>query len=247
MFNQTHIIYMIISAIVTIGIALALFFIKSKKLNKIAIWFFAISTVVIHFSGLWYQYLTEGSAKAGLEYIFPIHPCHICMWLLVISATVMDKDTVIARLVKDFTFLGGTVCGGIGILLNINYGNNPTLADYYVLKGLLSHSTMVIGCILLFVAGYASMRLWRSITSTLFGRALFVGDGLLVNYTFEVFGVKACNAMYLQKAPFEQFPFVNIYSITVLAILTAATIGLVYEQIFVPKDKRWYKRIIKKR
>ena len=74
MFNQTHIIYMIISAIVTIGIALALFFIKSKKLNKIAIWFFAISTVVIHFSGLWYQYLTEAPPRQDLNIFFPSTP-----------------------------------------------------------------------------------------------------------------------------------------------------------------------------
>ena len=247
MFNQTHIIYMIISTVATLAVVIPLFFIKNKTLNKVAIWFFAISTVVIHFSGLWHEYLTQGTAQAGLEYIFPIHPCHICMWLLVISATVMDKDTVIARLVKDFTFLGGTVCGSVGILFNINFDKNPTLTDYHVLKGLVSHSTMVAGCLLLFVAGYASARLWRSITSTLFGLGLFVCDGMLVNHVFEVFGVKACNAMYLQEAPFEQFPFVNIYSITVLAILVSAIIGVTYEFVFLPKEKRWYKLLGKKK
>ena len=246
MFNQTHIIYIVISAIATLAIVIPLFFIKNKTLNKVAIWFFAISTLVIHFSGLWYTYLTQGYTEANLEYIFPVFPCHICMWLLVISATVLDKDNALARILKDFTFLGGTVGGIIGIVFNFNFANNPTLTDYYVLKGLLSHSTMVAGCILLFVAGGAAIRLKRSLTAVACGFSLFIADGLLINYVFARFGFEECNAMYLLHAPFEQFPFINIYTIVISGFAVTAVIAILYELAFVPHGERWYNRRKKK-
>ena len=111
MFNTTHILYMIISAIISAGIVTVISFFKNNTLNKMSIWFFAISTVFIHFSGLWYEFFTTGSALVSMEYLMPAFPCHICMWLLVIAATLLEKDGVIARLVKDFAFWGGTVCG----------------------------------------------------------------------------------------------------------------------------------------
>ena len=246
MFNQTHIIYMIISAVATLAVVIPLFFIKNKTLNKVAIWFFAISTLVIHFSGIWHAYLTQGYADANLEYIFPVFPCHICMWLLVISATVFDKDNFLARLVKDFTFLGGTVCGTVGIVFNLNYAGNPTLTNYHVFKGLLSHSTMVVGCILLFVAGGTVIRLKRNLMAVAFGFSLFILDGLLVNYAYAHFGFEECNAMYLLYPPFEQFPFINIYTIVISAFIVAAVIGILYELAFVPRGKRWYNRGKKK-
>ena len=111
MFNTTHILYMIVSALISGGVVTALCLLKNKTLNKISIWILAIGTVVIHFSGLWYEYFTTGSALVSMEYLLPAFPCHICMWLLVIAATLLEKDGVIARLVKDFAFWGGTVCG----------------------------------------------------------------------------------------------------------------------------------------
>ena len=201
MFNSTHILYMVISAIISAATVGALCFFKNKVLNKVAIWFLAIGTVVIHFSGLWYEYFTEGSALVSMEYLMPAFPCHICMWLLVIAATLLEKDGIVPRLIKDFAFWGGTVCGSIGLILNENFANNPTLTDYHVLKGMLSHSTMILGCILLLSSGYVRISVKRATVSVFCGLMLFAAQGALVNGLFTAYELGQFNAMYMQYPP----------------------------------------------
>ncbi|MBQ3063241.1 MAG: hypothetical protein IJC99_00350 [Clostridia bacterium] len=225
MFNSIHILYMVISTVITVLILVALRLLKHDGLNRLLIWFFALSTVVIHFSGAWHELFTTGQLVGYKEYLLPIFPCHICMWLLVISATTLNNQSLPARLVRDFTFLGGTVCGSIGILFNFNFDASPTLADFYVLKGLLSHSTMVAGCLLLFVAGYAKIGVGRSVAATLAGIGLFTVDGMIINALFEKYGFEPVNAMFLQTAPFEEYPFININLIYACAILLTLVIA----------------------
>ncbi len=229
MFNSTHIAYMVISALISIAVIVPLCKIKSKKLTAAVIHFLAIITVVIHFSGLWHEYFTTGSASASMEYIFPMFPCHICMWLLIISANTLKSDTLIARIIKDFTFWGGTVCGTVGILLNENFASNPTLTDYHVLKGLLSHSTMVLGCILLLVGGFVKIGIFRSFFSVVCGLALFLLDGLFVNFLFERFEMGEPNAMYLQRPPFEALPIINTYTIAIMSLSVTLLTSLIYK------------------
>ena len=245
MFNTTHILYMVISAVISAGTIIALRLFKNKRANKAAIWFLAIITVIIHFSGLWYEFFTVGEAQASTEYILPVYPCHICMWLLVISATVLEREDPVSKTVKGFSFWGGLVCGSVGLIFNENFGSNPTLADYHVLKGLLSHSTMILGCILLFSAGFVKIRVKRSVFDVAAGLTLFILDGWLVNSLFKKYGLGECNAMYMQKAPFEALPFINVYTIGVAALLVTFIASAIYEQIQLPPDKRWYAPLLK--
>lgn len=229
MFNSIHISYIVISILISAAVIAALCKIKNGSITAATVRFLAVITVVIHFSGLWYEYFTTGSAVASMEYIFPMFPCHICMWLLIISANILKRDTLIARIIKDFTFWGGTVCGTVGILLNENFAANSTLTDYHVLKGLLSHSTMVLGCILLLVGGFVKIGIFRSFFSVMCGLTLFLLDGLFVNFLFKQYGLGEPNAMYLQRPPFESLPIINTYTIAIMSLSVTLLTSIIYK------------------
>ena len=147
MFDLGHILYMVVSGIITAALLwlMARYFKTDDKKIR-ALKFFAIITVIIHYSSLWVDFFKDGSAEVASVMLLPIHPCNVCMWLLVASAFVKKRDNAVYRILTEYTFWAGCVCGFIGILLNENYDSTPNLLDYDVLKGMLSHSTMVIGC-----------------------------------------------------------------------------------------------------
>ena len=247
MFGTTHVLYMLISGVCGAALLIALHFLQRERLNIIALRVLAILTVILHYSPLWVDFFTLGSAEVAPEMLLPIHPCNVCMWLLLIAVFVLDKQGPVARLLKDFTFWGGTVCGAIGTVFNFNFADNPTLTDFGVLKGLLSHSTMVIGCILLFTAGYVQIRVWRGAAAVLSGLLLFGVDGFLINGLYAAFDLEPCNAMYLVSRPFENAPWLTTPVIGLMAMAAVFLLAALFEQIALPADQRWYTRLRRKK
>ena len=246
MFGTVHILYMIISAL----ISAVLFVILSMKVKEQSskegiLKFFAVATVIIHYSSLWVDLFTDGTATVQHPMLLPIHPCNVCMWLLLISAFVKRREGTLYRLLTEFTFWAGTVCGTIGIVLNENFGNNPTLADYEVLKGMLSHSTMLFGAIYLLVGGFVKIRVFN-VLSVVSGLLLFVADGAIINTLYLVFLDERCNSMYLQEPPFPDMPWLNTLVMGILGVLVAFSISALYELIALPKEERWYSVLAKK-
>ena len=246
MFDLGHILYMVISALLS---AVVLFlmhrYLKTDEEKYKGLKFFAIITVIIHYSSLWVDYLKEGAAEIESPMLFPIYPCNVCMWLLVACAFVKRKNSPIYKMLTEFTFLGGTVCGFIGILLNENYGSTPSLLDYDVLKGLLSHSTMLIGCIYLLVAGIVKIRV-KSIISVVAGLMLFLVDGFLINSLYAIFNLDPCNSMYLLEAPFPDIPWLITPVMGLMGVTLAFIVTALYEELALPKEERWYS-LLKKR
>jgi len=203
MFNTQHILYMVISGILTAALLyLAKRFIQDdKSKNKILV-FSAVITVLIHYSNLWVDYFTTGgNATIENNHILPVYPCNVVMWMLLAASLMRNKKHLIFHLLGEFCFIGGTVCGVIGIVLNKNFGNTPTLADYDILKGLLSHSTMLFGCLYLFVGKFIRIRVFNTV-SVAAGLATFVLCGLGVNALYEHFGMEAPDGMWLKSNPY---------------------------------------------
>lgn len=234
---------MLISGIIGAGVLLYLYVLKNERANVLALRFFAVITVIIHYSPLWVDFFTEGSAEVPSVMLLPIHPCNVCMWLLLVSSLIVDKKGAVARVIKEFTFWGGTVCGAIGTILNENFGSNPTLADYDVLKGLLSHSTMVIGCILLFTAGFVKIRVISNVISVVSGLCFFVLDGFVINTLYSIFGLEPCNSMYLLEAPFSDIPWLITPVMGIMAVIFAFCVCALFEALALPKEERWYSKI----
>ena len=239
MFNLSHILYLVISAIATIGLLILFKFTVKKKNHKFLILkVFAILTVVLHFSTLYVDFFKTGIATVESPQLLPIYPCNIVMWLLLICAFIKNPENKVARTVLEFTFWAGIVCGIIGVVFNENYGNNPTLTDWSVFKGLLSHSTMIFGCLYILLAGLIKIRV-RNCVSVFLGLCLFLLDGFIINSLYKIFKLGECNSMYLQELPFVNAPWLNVYTIGIFAIVLVFVLTILYEQLFVKKEERF--------
>lgn len=243
MFNTAHILYMVISAILSVGVLVLCFYkVKSEKAKNNVLKFFAIITVIIHYSSLWVDFFKEGEASVSSVMLLPIHPCNVLMWLLLITAFIKDRESPLGKALAEFVFWGGIVCGSVGIIINENFGSNPTLADYDILKGLLSHSTMLLGCIYVLVAGFIKIRV-SNVISVCAGLCLFAVDGLIINALYAIFKLDACNSMYLLEPPFDGMPWLNTLTIGIIGITVCFTITSIYELICLPQKERWYNKL----
>ena len=240
MFNLAHILYMVISAVITAALlVLAGIFVKNEKYKTLIIRILAVITVALHFSDLYVEFFKTGTATVESPQLLPIHPCNVVMWLLLICAFIKNRESKAAKALLEFTFYAGIVCGTFGILLNVNYGNNPTLKDWFVLKGMLSHSTMIAGCIYILVAKFIKIRVSNCI-SVFLGLCLFIVDGLIINGLYSVFKLGECNSMYLLSPPLANAPWLNTWLMGIIGLILVFSVTVLYEQFALKKEDRWY-------
>ncbi|MCM1404720.1 MAG: hypothetical protein NC133_04470 [Prevotella sp.] len=240
MFNLAHILYLVIATVVTIGLlVLCHFTIKQPHYQRWIIQISAVATVIIHYSRLYVDYFTTGSAAVDSTMLLPIYPCNIMMWLLLIVAFKKDLTTPLAKVILEFTFYAGVICGVVGVVLNENFDSNPTLADWDILKGLLSHSTMIFGCLYLLTSGMVKICVSNTL-SVCCGILLFLVDGGLVIGLFRLCRLNPPNCMYLLRLPYPQYPWLNTFSMSVAALALVFVITALYEQLALPKAERWY-------
>lgn len=244
MSDLTHILYTCISGIISVVIlVIACKYIKTDKSKERFLKFWAIMTLIFHFSILYYEFFTLGTAEAGATMLLPIYPCNIAMWLLVIVAF-MKKDNKAFNPIATATFYLGLIGGIVGIIFNENYISTPSLADYNVLKGLLSHSTMLIGCIYLLVGKYIKIRV-SNMFAVVGGLAFLVLDGLTMIGLFKLFipHIDPPNCMFLLENPFPQIPWFNSGVLGIVAAIVLFAFTAIYEQIAVKKEERWYTKL----
>lgn len=240
MFNTQHILYMVISGILTAALlVLARRNVKGEKGRDSILRFFAIITVIIHYSNLWVDYFaTGGNATIENNHILPVYPCNVVMWMLLVASLIRNKKRLLFRLLAEFCFYGGTVCGIIGIALNANFGNTPTLADYDILKGMLSHSTMLFGCLYMLVGNYIKIRVFNVISVT-FGLGTFVLCGIGVNRLYMHFGMVPPDGMFLRSNPYMNISPIVLGCWAILFLF----FGLVLYEQRLPKEERWYYKL----
>lgn len=243
MFNKQHILYIVISGILTvIGFILARKFAKDEKSKNSILKLFAIVTVAIHYSNIWVDYFTSGGiATVENNHILPVYPCNVVMWMLLVASLIQNKKRLLFQLLSEFCFYVGIVCGVVGIVLNQNFGNNPTLADYDILKGLLSHSTMLFGCIYMMVGGYIKVRVFNTVSVTA-GLACFVLCGVGVNALYEKFGMIPPDGMFLKGNPyFSLSPIIlGIWAVVFMFF------ALALWELRLDKEERWYSKLKRK-
>lgn len=240
MFNQQHIIYIVISSILTVLLlALAGVFAKDDKPKNFILKFSAILTVAIHYSNLWIDYfMTGGEATIENNQILPVYPCNVVMWMLLVASLIKDKNRILFHVLGEFCFYGGIVCGIVGIVLNKNFGNTPTLADYDILKGMVSHSTMLFGCIYMKTGGFIKIRVFNALSVTI-GLATFVLCGLFVNGLYEHFGMESPDGMFLYSNPYMP---VSPMILGIVVILLMFAILALWE-LRLPREDRWYVKL----
>lgn len=240
MFNSQHILYIVISGILTAALlTLAGMHIRDEKSKNRILLFSAVLTVALHYSNLWVDYFVSGgTATIENNHILPVYPCNVVMWMLLVSALIKNKQRLLFRMLSEFCFYVGTICGILGIVLNFNFDNNPTLADYSVLKGLLSHSTMLFGCLYMRVGKYVKFRVFN-VVSIAAGLFVFIVCGQAVNALYEHFGMIAPDGMWLKDNPYVSVPPI-VLGFFALAILF---VPLHIREMHLPVAERWYNKL----
>ena len=240
MFNIEHILYMVISGILTVVLLyLAARFAKDQHSKNFILKFSAIITVMIHYSNLWVDYfVTGGNATIENNHILPVYPCNVVMWMLLVASLLQNKKRLLFQVLSEFCFYGGTICGIVGIVLNVNFGHTPTLADYDILKGLLSHSTMLFGCLYMLVGRFIRIRVFNAVSVTI-GLGTFVICGVGVNMLYEHFGMTPPDGMFLKSNPYTTVSpvILGIWAIIILFF------GLAIWELRLPKEDRWYSKL----
>ncbi len=246
LFDKNHILFMIFSAIFVVAVlVLAGKFIKSSKMKDLFLLVFAILSVVLHFSSVYVTFFKTGEIVVDESMIMPIYPCHIAMWLLLITANVKNKKGKVFQVLAEFAFYLGIVGGVIGIALNEIYASTPSLTDWNVLKGLLSHVTMLVTSIYLLVGGYIKIRV-SNVMSVLIGLVFMLLDGALVIALYKIFNLEPPNAMYLLEPPMENMQWFNTLTMGLLALVIVFSITAIYEWLALSKKDRWYVKLKKK-
>lgn len=243
MSDRNHILFTTISfAVITVLLIVANIFVKDKNKRKFILKLSAISTVIIHFSSLYVDFFSGREPDVEASMLLPLYPCNVAMWTLVIVAFMRNTEGKLFKFLSVVTFYLGIVGGVLGILINEIYIDNPNLADWFVLKGLLSHATMLYGCIYIVSAGFLKVKV-SNIFYVVLGLLMLVADGALMILLHVIFKQDPPNSMYLLEKPFESLPWVNVVTIGIMAIALIFIALAIYEQIALKKEERWYTKL----
>lgn len=242
MFNTSHIIYIIVALVGTAGVMVGLSFIRPQRWKDFVLKFCALATFIIHISIMWVDYLKYGHAEAPWYILFPIYFCNYCMYVLMVVAFMKNKEGKAFNWLATFIAYGGA----IGALITVFYSDylaaDPYMQQWITVKSLLSHNTMLIGCLFLFVGGYVKIRV-----SNLYKFFAGLVGSLIVGFAviglFAAFGLELPNAMYLLDTAIGGVPLFNGYFIGLLMLILVFTFAAIYEQFAVPKGQRWYNEI----
>ena len=241
LFDSTHTKFMIFTLCFT-TISLLVFYktVKNQKSKDLVLKIFSILTVIIHYSGLWVDYFSTGTAIADQSLLLPVYPCHITMWLILICAFMKNKNSKLFTILSEFTFYLGLIGGVVGIVFNENYAQNPNIFDWDIFKGLLSHVTLLVSCVYLLVGKYIKIRVHNTL-SCIFGSAGLLIDGAIVILLHKFFGLEPPNAMFLLENPFPQITWINTWFIGFIAILFVFVLTSIIEFTTLSEEDRWYK------
>lgn len=243
MSDLNHILYTTISSVITaVGLIILALKLKEQKHKDLVLKISAILTVIIHYSTLWTDYFSGKTPQVVTPMLLPLYPCNVAMWLLVAVAFIKNKQGKVFNALSIMTFYLGVIGGVIGIVFNEIYIGNPDLRVWDVLNGLLSHSTMMFGCIYLLVGGYFKARVSNVISVVIGALGLLVDGGIMI-LLHVIFGLEPPNSMYLLERPFENIVWLNVLTIGIMVVVLVFIVTALYEQFALKKEDRWYSRI----
>jgi hypothetical protein len=218
-FDTTHSLYILFSLLFTFCILIiAKRFIQSEKNKSRFLRFFSLATFLLHISIIWTTYLATDN-NYGYAYdniLFPIYFCNFAMYCLLICSF-LDTKKKYYKAFATFTAWAGIFGSLISLFYPDYYLSNPTLKDWSVLKSMLSHSTMLVGSLYLFIGNYITLNI-MNILYYIYGLIGCLFVGLINNLFLGLFG-RDMNSMYLKRPPLDDAPYLNCFTIPLLMLL----------------------------
>ena len=211
----------------------------------------AIVTILIHYSSLAYHYFLDNSAFTYLKHnpnlILPIYPCNVVMWSCLIYGLMKNKDSKLAKFFADYIFWFGIASTLVGMFANVDFIRNPSLADFDITKGIVSHASLLFNVLLLPVFGKIKINLPKNMKNIAISVVVMYLIGLYCNLLFEVL-VSAemayqVNSMFIIHSPFDGVPFLKYPIIAAAAMVIYFILFNLCELIAHKKDERWFDKI----
>jgi len=228
--DRTHLIYIVVSLLVTIVILLAAKRLLHKDMAKARfLKVFALLTFFLHISILWVDFLANGSATVADNILFPKYFCNLSMYMLMVTAFWENRSSKAYRFVAVLTAYGGFF-GAMISLLYPEYYFGQSITNWQVLKSMLSHSTMLIGSIWLILGGFFPVRRTNAV-AYFAGLLMYGGIGVGLNWLFAANGLYDPNAMYLSEPPLPGAPFLNAFVIAGMMTIVVFCFGWLWEKV----------------
>ena len=226
--------------------------VRSARAQRILLLLAPLVTVAFHYSSFLYHLLFTGDGIAYVsEYpnlVLPIYPCNVVMWCALFYSLLKDKDSKLALLLSDYVFWFGIASTLVGMFANVDFIQNPTLANFEVTKSIVAHATLLFNVLLIPVFGLLRPSFFRNMRNMVVSVLAMYAIGLYCNLIFSalVSAEEAYdqNSMFIIHSPFEDMPFLRYPVIALAGLLVYLIIFTVYDLITAPRGSRWFNRAL---
>ena len=215
---------------------------KYEKNEKRLDLYFIISsilTVLIHYSVLIVKF-RNGDYFIEDNLFLPVYPCNVMMWVNLVLCFLIIKKGKAFNILATFSMYVGTMCGIIGLCFNTNFLNTPYFSDYSILKGLLSHVTLIFSSLYLGLFGYIKINTLKNLKGLLIGAIILALSSVVSMQVLTKMNREPVNGMLIK--PLAEAPYVNFYMICLVGLILYLIFTSIYEAI-VYKDDAWFRNI----
>ena len=216
----------ILIALAALGLWLTKKYVNRERTKNAVLIAAAAFTVVFHYSTFIYKLIFGGDAMEYLSdtpnLILPIYPCNLVMWSALIFALLKNKKSRLGAFLADYLFWFGITSTLVGMFANVDFINNPTLADYENFKSIAAHATLLFNILLLPLFGHIRIDVKRNMMSIAVSIIAMAVVGCYCNLVFRALASEAVaydvNSMFLIHSPFDGIDFLTYPVISLMAI-----------------------------
>ena len=245
----------ILISIIAVGLWLVKRYVKTAHVQNIILIAAAIFTIIFHYSSFLARLLTGGDAIEYLSQnpnlLLPIYPCNLVMWSALVFALLKNKESKLGTFLIDYLFWFGVISTLVGMFANVDFINNPTLADYDNVKSIGAHATLLFNILLLPIFGYVKVDVKRNMTNIILSIFEMAIVGGYCNWLFWAVASKETaynvNSMFLIHSPFDGVDFLTYPIIVLIAIPIYLALFIVCDMCVHKKGERFYDKLKSKR
>lgn len=216
----------ILIVFIALGLWLIKKYVKRERTKNQIFCVAAVFTILFHYSTLGFKLLTNGNAMEYLRdtpnLILPIYPCNVVMWSALIFAFLKNKNSRVGKFFADYLFWFGIISTLVGMFANVDFINNPTLADYNNFKSIAAHATLLFNVLLLPIFGHIKINIKRNLLNIIISIFVMAAIGFYCNLVFYVLvsaeAAYDVNSMFLIHSPFEGLDFLTYPVIALIAV-----------------------------
>ena len=230
----------ILIAFIALGLWLIKKYVKRERTKNLIFCVAAVFTILFHYSTLGFKLLTNGNAMEYLRdtpnLILPIYPCNVVMWSALIFAFLKNKSSRVGKFFADYLFWFGIISTLVGMFANVDFINNPTLADYNNFKSIAAHATLLFNVLLLPIFGHIKINVKRNLLNIIISIFVMAAIGFYCNLVFYVLvsaeAAYDVNSMFLIHSPFEGLDFLTYPVIALIAVPIYFAVFVICGRIF---------------